>query len=168
MRLIPAFVVFIVLFPIGYSGCKVGCRNTPGANKYREIVDTITSSNTVAVKIFSELPVDEQMTVFLYARNCPDDSRIRGMFMLDGEKKIPAIVERIKKEKQLWDKGELVGILIPINTKCRCISKDSEIILALEAIGKELDEDKTIPSDYAYKQMYKRSVETLKHQLDAN
>lgn len=166
MRTVLVFVVFTVFLLIGFPGCVSECHNKPGAKEYEEIVGSIVTSNTIAIKKFSEFSVNEQITIFLYARNCPDDPRIRGFFILDGEKKIPTIVERIKTEPKLWDKAELVSILIPINTQCKCITRESEVIATLEDIGKELDADKTIPADYTYKQMYKRSVEALKYQLE--
>ncbi len=168
MKIILLFIILIGFILFRLSGCVGECRNTPGSKEYRELVSTIAPSNSVAVKKFSEFPVDEQITIFLYARNCPDDPRIRGFFILDGEKKIPAIVERIKKEEKLWDKGELAGVLIPINTQCKCITRDSDVIITLEAVGKGLDEDKTISDEDTYKNIYKRNVEALKHQLDAN
>lgn len=160
-------MLFTCLGIVSFSGCWGECRNKPGSTEYEEIVSTISVTNTDAVRRFSEFSVDQQITIALFARDCPDDPRIEPFLILNGEKKIPVIVDRIKKEEKLWDKGELVLVLISINTECRCISKDSEIIKTLEQVGEDLDNDPDISADYTYKQIYKRNVDALKHQLDS-
>jgi hypothetical protein len=129
-------------------------------------VENISASNTVAVRKFSSFSTNKQITIFLFARDCPDDSRIRPMLILDGQKKIDTIVERIKTEKRIWDKEELVGVLIAINGDCKCIGPESEVIKALESVGKELDEDKSVTQGDPHKQMYHDRVNRLKGQLD--
>ncbi|NOT49247.1 MAG: hypothetical protein HOP17_16070 [Acidobacteria bacterium] len=166
MKIILIPIAFIGFFLVQFQNCSSECSNKPGADEYRQIVESISPSNTVAVKRFSAFPVDKQITIFLYARGCTGDPRIRPYLILDGEKKIPAIVERIKTEEKLWDKEELVSVLIPINTQCRCITKNSDVIKMLEDIGRELDENKTIPANYTYKQIYHDSVKALKEQLE--
>lgn len=156
------FGFFVFLLP----SCFSECRRRAGSKEYRELATSITASNAAAIERFNSFTVDKQITVFLYARDCADDPRIRPMLIRNGEKRIPAVIERIETEQKIWDKGELVGILIAINNECRCILPDSEIIKKLERIGEELDNDPDIPADYTYTQMYKRSVESLKSQLN--
>jgi hypothetical protein len=165
LRSLIAFIVISAAF-LAFSGCSSECWSKPGSKGYREIVETISTSNVVAVKKFSELSVDDQITVALYARYCPDDPRIFPMLVRDGEGKIASIVERIKKEEKLWDKGELVLALMSINTKCRCILRDSETIQTLERLGRELDQDASIAADDTYKNIYHGHVTALKEQLN--
>lgn len=146
--------------------CSSECWFKPGATEYREIAQAIVrNDNSAAVRRFSDLPVDMQITVYLYARDCPDDPRIEPMLIENGEKKIKAIVKRIETEAKLWDKANLAGVLIAINSKCRCIRDHSQAIAILEGVSQALDNDKEIPPDYVYKQIFQRRVESLKMEL---
>jgi hypothetical protein len=156
----------IFLAAILIPGCSSECWTKPGSSEYKHLVQSISVSNTVAVRNFANFSIDKQITIFLFARDCPDDSRIRPMLILDGQKKIGRIVERIKTEKKIWDKEELVGVLIAINGDCKCISAESEVIKTLESVGRGLDEDKSVAQGDPHKQMYHDRVNRLKVQLD--
>jgi len=169
MRSIAISVTLLVFGLFQFQGCSRECASKPGADEYQKLAKSISSSssNTDAIREFSTLSVNDQITVFLYARGCPGDPRIRPYLILDGERKIPVIVERIRTEEKLWDKAELISVLIPINTKCKCIAKDSEVVRTLEDVGKRLDENKSIPPDETYRQTYHDSLNVLKGQLES-
>lgn len=158
-----ALILWLLLVPFT-TGCS-DCLWKPGAKEYREIAGLISSNNTDAGRRFSELTVDQQVTVLLYARNCRDDPRIRDFFLVDGETKISGLLERIKTENDLRDKVDLLHTLIGINTRCKCIERESEVIQELRAVGKQikLREDQT--ADHTYLDMYGDSVEELNNQL---
>ncbi len=104
--------IFICIAILGGSGCIGECRNKAGGMEYRELAKLMPSidpsTHIVAERKFSQYPVDQQITIFLYARNCPDDPRIVPFLIHNGESKIPNIVKRIEKEEMVWDKTELV------------------------------------------------------------
>jgi len=131
----------------------------PGSYEYKEIEKEMSSNPEQAKHRFLQLTVDQQITVALYARNFPDDPRIKPFLRENGKEKISTIVNRIRIEKNIWDKVELVGVLIAINTQCECIDRNSDTISKLEEIGK------TINGSGEYEKEYHRRVQILRDQL---
>ncbi len=53
-----------------------------------------------------------------------------------------------------------------INTKCRCIFVDSQVVRTLEAVGRDLPNSKLASSYDTYINSYNEMVTALKEQLD--
>lgn len=158
-----AILVFLILFQ---ASCSYECWSRPGKNEYREIEKLLDTNTDIGTKTFSELPVDIQIAIFLYARSCPDDPRIRPLLVRNGEAKIPEIVDRIKMQGKMWERVFLMGILLDINAHCRCIPADSQVVKDLEEVGRPFIDDSIILEQYSYEQMYKDELYSLKNQLE--
>lgn len=156
----------LVLGSLSFSGCNFQCRNQPGGREYRELSKLYSDGNLEPRRRFSSYSIDQQIDIYLYSRKCADDTRIEPLLIADGERKIDSILRRTGEEPHLPSKGYLVSVLIRVNTFCRCISRDSNAVQALERIGVELDRDPTISSNDVYKQIYHGNVKSLKTQLD--
>ncbi len=65
--------ILAVVVSCVFAGCRTECWNKPGATIYHEIGNELTVNESSAKEHFASLSVDEQITVALYARNCPDD-----------------------------------------------------------------------------------------------
>lgn len=154
---------------ITFSACN-DCNNKPGAKEYWNIVSPSEAGNTEQIQKFYSYPVDKQIDVYLFSKSgdCANDPRIEAYFTKDGKEKIPAILERIKKEPKVWAKSDLLWALVKINSDCRCIKSDAEIITSLEAVGKELNEDKTIQANYVYRDQFNQYLGLLKEQANKN
>lgn len=163
------FLLISVALCVGGLTTCTECSMWPGAAEYREIAALANSSSDAAFQRFSELDVDQQLTVYLYSRNCQDDWRIESYMQADGQKKIPFVVERIKAEPKAWDKSSLVLLLISANTRCRCIAADSQIIQDLRKVGRDMRANRLATSDSTYEDIYDHGVESLAGQLrDSN
>lgn len=158
--------LLLLLGTLLFSGCNFPCRNEPGGREYRELTKLYSDGNMQARHQFSQYSFDQQIDIYLYSRTCADDTRIEPLLVAGGERKIDSIVRRIQENPHLPSKGYLVGVLIRINTQCRCIPRDSETVQALERTSAELDNDTRIPADDAYKRIYRENVNSLKTQLD--
>jgi len=167
MNCILNYVKLIFLFLLfTFTSCDLYfCSYETGAKEYKEFVETPSNNLDEMYQQFSRYSVEQQIDIYLYARNCPDNPQIQKFLVKDGENKIPAIVERIKKER-IRDKYFLMTILLDINRNCGCIKKDSEIIKTLESIKQEIGADKDISSNDIYTQGYSDSLKTLKEQID--
>lgn len=158
--------VIVLIMYLFNSSCLGDCRNKPGSKKYKEMDRVLLLNKNEASHRFQEMPLETQIDTFLYARDCADDPRFVSMLVADGEQKIPTIVRRIETESRVWDKSHLLRVLISINSKCKCIRRDSDIIASLERVSDTIESDRDDPPDPAYKQIYRDNLNELKHQLD--
>lgn len=147
-----------------FVGCNYldPCRQMEGRDDFVNITKNSYGDNTKIQSKFSPLPVDKQIDVFLYAENCTNYTSMRTTLAEDGEKKIPVIVERIKRES-LKNKSALIGVLVAINTKCRCINKDSDVVRTLEDVEKQVNSETSDSDDY--KESYSQVLKILEEQL---
>lgn len=156
-----------VCFSLTFSSCDY-CSYETGKKEYYEVINhsKTESSNAGMIQRFSSYPIEKQIDIYLYARNCPDNPSIEPLLVKDGEGKILAIVERIKTADRVLDKVYLLGVLSSINIKCKCISKDSEAIQSLETVEKELSENKDTWGGKEYKEIYSTRLKSLKERLN--
>jgi hypothetical protein len=166
MRIDIALVLIISSFLL--LGCEPSCFVRSGANEYRAITQTRDSGNSQIVRNFEEYDVDTRINVFLYAMDCRDDPRFEPILARGGQRIIPDIIRRIEQELEVWDKYQLVNVLIRINAECRCIRQNSQEIERLEAIWLKLREDTRFPEREQYKSTYRDKVELLKFQLETD
>lgn len=157
--------LLFLFFVLTLASCGQ-CSNKRGSDEYTEFKTELSQNEQKALESFANYPVNKQIDIVLYAQNCRRDRHVEPLLIKDGKDKIPAIVERIVKEEDPWDKSQLVAILIGINTACRCIKRDSDVIKTLEAISRNLDEENRVQANDLYKQSYKDGVLVLKKQLE--
>lgn len=157
--------MFVMLVASLGSGCG-HCYFAPGAKEFREVVNSISSSNASAMSRFSDLSYEKQIDVFFYARRCRNDPRVEPMLTLDGGKKLDAIISRIKIEKDARDKQALVTVLMRINRDCLCIKKDSRPMWELKAVGHEIESRRTDVSDRTSVQGFLQAVDLLNNQIN--
>lgn len=162
-QMLKSLILFTVMSSLSLACQTAACWNKPGAKVYKEIEQEWSVNDQLAKKHFASLSFDEQITVALYARRCPDDPRIMPLLEVGGEEKIPTIVNRIETEPLFFEKGQLVLSLIGINRRCKCISSDPEIIRRLESIA-ESSYGGSRKSD-SYVKLYNDHVIALKHQF---
>lgn len=106
---------------------------------------------------------EKRVDLYLFARNCMDDPRFRNLIILAGKSGVPAIVSRMGDSKEIWDKAELMTILVAIDTNCRCISGNPDIMYQLEKIADEVQTNPKNTSRKTYQSTFQESLETLRN-----
>lgn len=151
----------VIMFAFILQQCTCGYEK--GSMGYYEIVSAKHASNVQVIEKFSNYPVENQIDIFLYARNCPNNPHIEPLLIHDGEKKVDHIVARIETEPRVWDRVFLIGVLSRINHNCRCVSGNSTLIGRLEIVDQQMQsEHQPIESLYTYVEMFSDELRMIK------
>ncbi len=138
-----------------------GCLNSPGKKEFDGIqrIEAIDERLTM----FSSFPIDKQIDIFLYAQRNGAGFRDTYFRFLanEGENKKLDIARRIDVSQSASHKADLLIVLDFIDTKCRCVNNDSEVMTLLE---KNLrDSEKNDPPDVSMsKDFYRNCLQRIK------
>ena len=144
----------------------IKCNFSDAAREYNEIYKIPRQNKAKRLQKFSQYSIEKQIDVYLFARSCADDPQIGPLLYENGEKRIPNIVERVEVTETIFDKAQLVALLLGINKDCQCITKDLDVIKRLENVEKDFEVKKDALSDYHHKGMYSTYFNALKEQID--
>ena len=154
-------LIGLTFYLLLFSACPLELSDKPGAKEYKEITKGKSSDNSKMISRFENYPIEKQIDIFLFS----DDPRFGPILARGGQKNIESIVQKIENANtHMWDRCRLAEVLIRINSDCRCITSDSDVIRRLESVRASSSNPSDRKND-AYMTTYIDSVSSLKNQF---
>lgn len=135
-----------------FSACVIFSRFQPGGKEYEKVKES--NSTNEAREQFNSYPVDKQIDIYLFGLKYvePDDNSSQKFLLVDGDRKLPTIIQRIRDADEEFDKAYLMEVVSLINRDCNCVSEEQKANLS--EIGSSL-------KDTYHRARFQRALEKL-------